>query len=195
MAVHNHLIAFDRPLRAARLASGAERVHTAAELEAARAAGHQAGGDAARAFSDQQLVDLRAEFQALQEGVLKGLADTHARMVAEVREALPALAVDIGRRLLADFVPPPELVEKICREALDQLYPEREGLELVVGPRDAAAIERLAPGWRAHFADLRVTIDDMLAPGDCLVRSRFGVADARGSSKLDALRRELIGAA
>ena len=101
--------------------------------------------------------------------------------------------MEIGQRLLAGFVPPPELVEKLCREALDQLYPERDGLELVVGPRDAAVLERLVPSWRAHFTNLRITIDDTLNPGDCLVRSRFGVTDARGESKIASLKQELLG--
>lgn len=192
MPVHHQLVAFDRPLVGVRTA-GAPRVHTEADLIAARAAAYQEGGDAARAFTNQQIVELRAEMQDLQHGVLRRLATAHEELTAQVRAALPALVVELGQRLLAGFVPPPELVERLCREALDQLYPERDGLELVVGPRDAAALERLVPSWRGHFTDLKVTVDDTLNPGDCLVRSRFGVTDARASSKLDALRREILG--
>lgn len=39
-----------------------------------------------------------------------------------------------------------------------------------------------------------ITVDDTLNPGDCLVRSRFGVTDARAASKLSSLRQELVGA-
>ncbi len=194
MAVHHHLIAFDRPLVAVQSTRGALRQHTAAELLAARAAGYQEGGDAARDFSNQQIVDLRADMQTLQAGLFQRLTTVHEQLGEQVRAALPALTVELGQRLLAGIVPPPELVEKLCREALDQLYPERDGLELVVGPRDAAALERLVPAWRVHFTNLRVTIDDTLNPGDCLVRSRFGVTDARASSKLEGLRHELLGA-
>lgn len=193
MAVHHQLIAFDRPLVAVQSTRDAIRQHTAAELLAARATGYQQGGDAARDFSNQQIVDLRAEMQALQAGLFQRLASAHEQLGEQVRIALPALTVELGQRLLAGLVPPPELVEKLCREALDQLYPERDGLELVVGARDAAALERLVPAWRIHFTNLRVTIDDTLNPGDCLVRSRFGVTDARASSKLEGLRHELLG--
>jgi len=132
--------------------------------------------------------------QELQLGVFQRLTSAHEELTAQVRAALPQLAVEIGQRLLAGLVPPPELVERLCREALDQLYPERNGLELVVGPRDAAVLERLVPSWRGHFNDLKITVDDTLDPGDCLVRSRFGVTDARASSKIAALRQELVGA-
>jgi flagellar assembly protein FliH len=194
MAVHHHILPFDRPLVAVQPVVGARREHTAAELLAARAAGYQEGGDAARDFSNHQIVELRAEMQQLQAGVFQRLVEAHDALNVQVRRALPELTVELGRRLLAEFVPPPELVEKLCREALDQLYPERDGLELVVGPRDAAALERLVPSWRAHFTNLRVTIDDTLNPGDCLVRSRFGVTDARAHSKIEGLRHELLGA-
>ena len=156
-------------------------------------AGYEAGQDAAHDFSNQQIVELRSEMQQLQEGILTRLGQAQDELTAQVRRALPQLALEIGQRLLAGFVPPPELVDKLCREALDQLYPERDGLELVVGPRDAAVLERLVPSWRAHFTNLRITIDDTLNPGDCLVRSRFGVTDARGDSKLASLKQELLG--
>jgi len=187
----NHLIAFDRPLIGVTLPGHAPRRYTEAELAAARTTGYREGTDAARTFADEQLVELRAEFQSLSEGIFRQLAEANRQLEDQVRAALPLLAVEVGQRLLANFVPPPELVERLCREALDQLYPERDGLELVVGPRDAAVLERLLPAWRAHFPNLKVTIDDVLNPGDCLVRSRFGVTDARGCAKLESLRQEL----
>lgn len=192
MGTTHHILAFDRPLVAVQSTFDAARIHTAAELAAARASGHHEGDAAARAFSDQQIVELRAELQQLQQGVLQRLTEAHDGLVAQVRAALPSLTMELGRRLLAGFVPPPDLVEKLCREALDQLYPERDGLELVVGPRDAAALERIIPAWRDHFTNLRVTVDDTLNPGDCLVRSRFGVTDARASAKIEGLGHELL---
>ncbi len=192
--VRHHIVAFDRPLAGVSLPGHDARRHTDAELAAARQAGYREGTDSARAFADQQLVELRAEMQTLSEGVFQQLLNASRDLEQQVCAALPALAVEVGQRLLAGFVPPPELVEKLCREALDQLYPEREGLELVVGPRDASVLERLLPSWRNHFPNLKVTVDDELNPGDCLVRSRFGVTDARGSAKMEGLRQELLNA-
>ncbi len=194
MGTQHHIIPFDRPLGQVQSAADAARIHTSAELVAARAAGYQEGGDAARAFSNQQLVELRSEFQTLQAGLLQRLVEANDGLLSQVRRALPTLTVDLAHRLLAGFVPTTELVERLCREALDQLYPEREGLELVVGPGDAAVVERLVPAWRTHFPNLRVTTDDTLNSGDCLVRSRFGVTDARATAKLEGLREELLSA-
>jgi len=194
MGTQHHIIPFDRPLVSVQAVKEAARIHTAAELAAARALGQQEGGDAARAFSNQQLVELRAEFQSLQAGLMQRLAEAHDGLLDQVRQALPTLTLDVAQRLLAVFVPAPEFVERLCREALDQLYPERDGLELVISPKDEAVLQRVVPAWRAHFTNLRVSCDDTLNSGDCLVRSRFGVTDARAAAKLEGLREELLSA-
>jgi flagellar assembly protein FliH len=115
-------------------------------------------------------------------------------MLVQLREALPGLALDIARRLLAGFEPPPEIIEKFCREALDQLFPEREGLELALCPRDAAKLNELNPDWLQRYPGLRIRTDNVLGPGDCLVRSRFGLTDGRRQTKLAALEHSLAGA-
>ena len=112
-------------------------------------------------------------------------------LLAQLREALPGLALEIARRLLAGFEPPPEVIEGLWREALEQLYPERENLELSLCPRDAELLERANPEWRLRYPGLRVRGDAALSAGDCVVRSRFGLTDGRRQAKLTALEHAL----
>ena len=111
MATHSHVVAFDRTLIGAFSPAHSPRRYTEAELAAARAQGFREGTDSARAFADQQMVDLRAEVQTLQNGLLGKLAEVAPSLHAQVREALPLLAIELAQRLLAGFVPPPELVD------------------------------------------------------------------------------------
>lgn len=187
------IIAFDRPLAAAILPGREQPCHTAAELAAAAAAAYQRGIDDARAAADQQMVEFRADMGQLSEGVLKRLAAAEAEVVAQLHAALPALALEIARRLLAGFEPPAETVSRICEEAVAQLYPERNGLELALCPRDAGLLQQLRPAWLVQHPDLVIRADDSLRPGDCLVRSRFGLTDARQQTKLESLRHVLTG--
>ncbi len=163
-------------------------------MAAIRTQAYQEGADAARAFANQQLVEFRAEVQALQEGLFQRLSTIDADITAQLRDALPLLAVEISRRLLADYEPPAEQVLHLCEETLRQLYPEHENLELVISPRDAAMLESLPGEWKNRYPGLRITIDATLETGDCQVRSRFGLTDARRQSKLEALSRELLSA-
>jgi flagellar assembly protein FliH len=189
---HTRLIAFDRPLTGASLRGQAGRLCTEAELASQAQAAYRQGVDDARALADQQMVEFRADMGQLSDGLLQKLSSLDGLLVGQLRAELPGLAVEIARRLLAGYEPAPEVVVKLCTEALDELFPERENLELVVSPRDAALLEKLRPEWQDRYPGLRIRGDTSLAAGDCQVRSRFGLTDARLATKLTALTNTLV---
>ncbi len=190
MAVFQQLVRFDRPLNGAAVA-GRTSAYDERAIAAIRERAYQEGGEAARGIGNQQLVDFRHEVQHLQDGLFDRLAGVESTIIAQVQAALPGLAIELARRLLAGYEPPTEVVQRHCCEVLEALYPERENLELLISPRDAALLEKIDPTWTSHYPGLRLTADPALSAGDCQVRSRFGVTDARLSSKLETLQREL----
>lgn len=185
------LVAFDRPLSGAFVPGRDGAWMSESALAALRVEAYQKGGDTAREFADQQLVEFRREVQDLQNGLLARLAEVDTRITAQLQVSLPALVIELARRLLAGFEPTPERVLALCTEALDQLYPENEGLELLVSAVDAEKLEQVEKGWQSRYPGLRVVIAPFLRPGDCQVRSRFGLTDARLEAKLASLGREL----
>lgn len=185
------LIAFDRPLTGAAIPGQAGRYLSESELSARDEANYARGVDDARALADQELVEFRADIQRLSEGVFGKLSAAEPALLAQLREALPGLAVEIARRLLAGYEPPPEVVSRICEEALNEIFPERENLELLVSPRDAALLQKLNPDWLQRYPGIRIRPEPTLQPGDCQVRSRFGLTDARLEAKLAALQGSL----
>lgn len=187
------LVAFDRQLSGAILPGGPGRYCNEAELAQIKETAYRRGVDATRAAADQQMVEFRHDMEQLSDGVLKRLSGYEPMLVAQLREALPGLAVEIGRRLLAGYEPPPEVIDRLCHEALEQLYPEREGLEICLSNRDAEMLNTLNPTWMKLYPELRIRSDAALAPGDCQVRSRFGLTDARQETKLAALSHHLSG--
>ena len=189
---HTKLIHFDRPLTGTVTPGRAGRLYTEAEFSAHGEAAYRRGVDAARALADQQMVDIRSEVAQLSGGLLQQLSHLEAGMLKQLREALPALALDIARHLLAGYEPPVETIDRLCRDALDQLFPERENLELILCPRDADLFNQFNPGWLERYPGLQIRPDVTLTPGDCQVRSRFGLTDARQQSKLEALARAIV---
>lgn len=187
------LIAFDRPLSGAVLPGGRGRNCNEADIAELTEAAYRRGVDATRASADQQMVEFRHDMEQLGDGVFKKLAELEPALLAQIRDALPGLAVEIGRRLLAGYEPPPEVVARLCQESLEQLYPERDGLEISLSARDADLLNTLNPAWLKLYSNLRIRIDAGLAPGDCQVRSRFGLTDARQETKLAALTHHLTG--
>lgn len=185
------LIAFDRPLSGAAIPGSAGKFYTEAELAARDEAAYHRGIDAARALADQQMVEFRSDMEQLGDGVFNKLSAMEPALVNQLRDALPKLALDIAHRLLAGYEPSPEVVSRLCEEALQELFPERENLELAVGARDAALLEQIKPSWLSRYPGLRIRTELSFQSGDCQVRSRFGLTDARLATKLSALERNL----
>lgn len=192
---HTKFVVFDRPLVGAAIPGQAGRFYPEAELAVRDEAAYARGVDAARALADQAMVEMRADIERLGEGVFKKLLALEPALIAQLRDALPALAVEIARRMLAGYEPPPDIVRRICEEALAEIFPERENLELLVSPRDAALLSELNPDWAHRYPGLQIRADATLSPGDCQVRSRFGLTDARLETKLSALHNSLAPAA
>jgi flagellar assembly protein FliH len=185
------LIPFDRPLAGAAIPGQAGRFCSEAELAAREEAAYTRGVDAARELADQEMVEFRADIERLREGVFKKLTGLEPALTTQLRDTLPGLAVEIARRLLAGFEPSPAVVSRICEEALGEIFPERENLELVVSPADAALLEKINPDWLRRYPGLRIRAESTLSPGDCQVHSRFGLTDARMQTKLTALQNSL----
>lgn len=185
------LIAFDRPLQGVSVPGQTGKFCSEAEIAAREEAAYQRGVDAARALADQQMVEFRADIEQLGDGVFKKLGGVEGALVAQLRETLPTLALEISRRLLAGYEPAAETVSRICEEALGEIFPERDNLELVVAPHDADLLKSLNPAWLDRYPGLRIRAEKSLRRGDCQVRSRFGLTDARLETKLNALQHSL----
>jgi flagellar assembly protein FliH len=186
-----NIIAFDRPLTGIATPGTGGRLCSETEIAGRENAAYQRGVDASRALADQQMVEFRADIEQLGEGVFAKLSGVEPAVIAQLRDTLPALALEIARRLLAGYEPPPDVISRICEEALNEIFPERDNLELSVAPRDAELLEKLNPVWLRRYPGLRIQADASLTPGDCQIRSRFGLTDARIATKLAALHHSL----
>ncbi len=189
-----HKISFDRKFVGVKANTPSKRMYTEAEVAAIRIASRDEGGEIARSFANQQLVEFRAEVQALQEGLFEKLARVEPELLEQLRATLPGLAIEMSRRLLAGYEPSADQVRALCEDTLAQIYPEKAQLEVLLSPRDSALLDEVSGEWKGQYPGLRVTTDPSLGPGDCQVRSRFGLADARRKVKLETLSRELLSA-
>ncbi len=191
---HRHKVLFDRSFTGVKATTPSKRLYTETEVAAIRMASRDEGGEIARSFANQQLVEFRAEVQALQQGLFEKLSQLEPDLLEQLRQTLPALAVEISRRLLAGYEPSADQVRALCEDTISQIYPERENLEVMLAPRDSALLDEVSGDWKGQYPGVRVTVDPTLGPGDCQVRSRFGLADARRKVKFETLSRELLSA-
>ena len=191
MKPYVQILMFDRPLGGATVAGHVPRIYSEVEVEAIRTEAYRKGHHDARAGSDQQLVEFRSEVQQLQEGIFLKLTSEEVSVIKDLRASLPSLAIELAHRLLAGFEPSADVISRLCEEVLEQVSPEKDNLELSVCPRDAELLTDIMPQWSTRFPNLRIRPDQSLTPGDCKVRSRFGLTDARKEAKLGNLEQSL----
>ena len=78
-------------------------------------------------------------------------------------------------------------VRSVANDLLADITPGSEPVEVQLCPLDLGKVGDFTQELRHKFPMLRLVGNDELSPGDCLVKTRFGVTDGRMSSKLHAI--------
>ena len=141
---------------------------------------------------NQQLLDQRSEMNEMRAGLFRSLEQSVAAAVAEVRQALPDLAMEALRRLLARVEMNRETVVAIVDELLAEIGPDVGPVEVRLHPEDFKLIESLEADFVRRHPGLSVSCDDQLGRGDCQATTRFGKIDARLRNKFEKLQESLI---
>jgi len=141
----------------------------------------------------EQLIAQRNEMAALLNGVIDSLQKTVPQLVHETESALIQLALESAQKIVAGMPVNPKLVESIVREALQQVEDTAE-VVIQLHPEDLALLQKhksdvLKPP--PNSKPLQFSSSAEVTRGGCLLRTRFGVIDARRETKLDQLREAL----
>jgi len=174
-------------VRLVKPAPAPEAVDLAAEREqAAYERGRHEGENALR----EQLISQRNEMASLLNGVIESLRKTVPQLVQETESALIQLALESAQKIVAGMPINPKMVEAVVREALQQVEDSAD-VTIQLHPEDLALLQKHksdvlknAPGSKP----LQFTASPEVTRGGCLVRTRFGIIDARRETKLDQLR-------
>jgi flagellar assembly protein FliH len=172
------------------------QIDLAAEAEAARAAGHEAGFQAGLVEAQAQMAEGIAALRAAADAV----AAERERVCAAVEAAAVELALRIAEQALGAAVAArPETVIDVARGALRRLV-ERERVTLLVHPDDLELVRAAAPALVAELGGMEhcdVQAERRVARGGAVVRTVEGEVDATLPTKLararEALEAELRG--
>jgi flagellar assembly protein FliH len=186
-------IVFNGPLKDVRLAkpaSAPEPVDPAAEREKAA---YERGRHEGEVSLREQLIAQRNEMGALLNGVIDSLQKTVPQLVQETESALIQLALESAQKIVAGMPINSKLVESVVKEALQQVDDTAE-VVIQLHPEDFALLQK-------HKSDvlktppnskpLQFSSSAEVTRGGCLLRTRFGIIDARRETKVDQLREAL----
>ena len=130
------------------------RHYTAAEFAAEFERGRREGARQADTGVDRRFVEFRSEVSAVQNGFFSRLGEAEKMIADQIRLVLPDLAVEVARRVLAGFTPPPEVVAQLCQQALVALFPETDSLPSTPPASASCANDAfLAPPFEVRVAE------------------------------------------
>lgn len=186
-------IILDQPLRDVLQLTKAPAQDWEAHLREREEAAYQNGRrDGERALSEQ-LLQQRNEMVELQNGVVASLQRTLPQMIQESESTLIALALESAQKIIAGLPVDSQMVEAVVREALRQVEDTAE-IVIQLHPDDLALLRKhespLLKGL-PETGPLRFTGVSEVTRGGCIVRTRFGMIDARRETKLEQLHKTL----
>ena len=180
-----------RPLRALRFVPAGMDPQLLADRE--QAAFERGRIEGERALG-AQLLQQRAELIEIQNGIFQSLRDALPTTIHDCETSLVTLAFEVAQKLVADLPITAESIAATIREALDQAQEAGE-CWVQLHPDDLAIVERLnTPQALPHGATERLHFEasPAVTRGGCLVKTRFGLVDARRETKLELLKKSLL---
>lgn len=171
-------------------AAPAPRVDLAAEVDAARAAGHQEGLQIGLAEAQQHIAPAIEALQA----AAAGLAAERERIADAVEAAAVQLGLKIAEQALAAAVATdPAVVVDVVRGALRRIV-ERERVTILVNPEDLDLVRSASERLAAELGGIEhcdVQAERRVGRGGAVVRTVDGEVDASLATKL-ARAREVL---
>lgn len=158
---------------------------TEADLEAAR---EESAAQARAAVQEEHAGEMarqRAEVLDLQQQTLETLSAKHEGLVEQFCGMVPGLVMEAVRRILANTELDEPMIKNIVSEIIAEVHPGTAGLEVILCERDLEFFEGTEEAFQKKYPGIHFVCDRELHPGDCMVRSRFGMLDGSLSTKLD----------
>jgi flagellar assembly protein FliH len=163
------------------------RTFTESEYEAMKREAYHAGQEEAARLMERQMLEQRTELVRLSTETLAAIAAQHDALVRQIHEALPHLAIEATARVLAATTIDRDAVLRIVDDLLAEIAPGPEQIEVQLAPHDLEALGNSDDRFREKYPAIAFRPNAELRPGDCQVRTRFGVIDGRLGTKLRAL--------
>ncbi|MBM3880962.1 MAG: hypothetical protein FJ387_14790 [Verrucomicrobia bacterium] len=184
------------PLRELRLVSCRSQAEEAeVRLREREQASYERGRREGEQALSEQLIRQRAELLELQNGVLDALQQVQPRLARECERELVALALDAAQKLVAGLPVSAELVERTVREALTQVE-ESASYTVLLHAEDLALLRQVNSPLLLPSGGLdRISFQpsENVTRGGCIVHTRFGTIDARRETKVELLRKAVLG--
>ncbi|MDB6034175.1 MAG: hypothetical protein JWM16_4513 [Verrucomicrobiales bacterium] len=190
MKTRAHSFQFQANLRDVRLRD-AEQAVRESEIALREQAAYEKGRREGERALGEQLLQQRADLLALEQGVLQSLAEAVPNLLQTCETELAELAVEIASKLVAGLPIVPEMIEAVVRDALCDLEKNLD-YQVYLNIEDLELLKRIeSPILHDQTPGLHFQASGEVTRGGCMIKTPFGVIDARREVKLEALQKSL----
>ena len=181
-------LVFSQPPRSIHLVGQAPIVtYTSEEFDQAVREAYEQGAQETRVSLEAQMEKNREQLKVSTEGALSKVVERHSEALSMMRSLVPNLVTEATARVVAGLPVDSVFVRSVVDDLLNDVAPGAENVEVQLCPEDVTKVIGFDQELRHKFPTLRVVENKDIKPGDCLVKTRFGVLDGRISSKLKAV--------
>lgn len=139
---------------------------------------------------NQQMRQFQVAFEAIQEAAAK-INDAQQQLVAEHKQQIARLAVEIAEKILAQKIQAGEYeIEPIIAQALDHV-PERQQVVVRLNPTDLEQVRRLNLAQSDSYEDVTFVGDSNVGQAQCRIESASGTIEAMISQQLQSIGKAL----
>ena len=181
-------LVFSQPPRSVHLVGNAPVVsYTSEEFDRAVRDAYDRGAEETRHALESQIEKSREQTKVTAEGALSKVVERHSEALSMMRSLVPNLVTEATARVVAGLPVDADFVRRVVDDLLNDVAPGAENVEVQLCAEDVAKVSGFDQELRHKFPTLRVVENKDIKPGDCLVKTRFGVLDGRITSKLKAV--------
>jgi flagellar assembly protein FliH len=169
------------------------RLTTEQEMTREQSAYERGRRDAENALN-QLLLDQRLELVEALQNTLVSLRRAMPQVIEDSRQQLVSLALEVAYKLTTGIPVSAEMVEATVRDALAHAGQATE-CTVYLHPDDLKLLQQLeATALPLNGANDAVKFESSaeVTRGGCLVKTKFGVIDARRETKLEQLQKALL---
>ena len=182
-----------RPLRSVKLSdTNADPATKSDEQELAVANARNEGYEAGKRDAEAEQTWVLDEMREFQSATLAALIKQEQSLFAEAEHALPELVLEGVRRIIEDWKPKAQEIEKLVQDLLASLEGDSGAVRIFLNPDDKKKMLSLHKDIERDFPEMTICEDSHLRSGECYARGRFGITDGRFSAKLENMRKVFL---
>ena len=180
------------PVRRVSVSADSLSVKAVAEkISEAEKRGFQRAMDEAENRYNQQILDQRQELLHLQDAVFSGIEEAYRKMEADIAARLPGLIIFLLEKILGGISPDKEMVHSIINAVIGDTNTDEALYTVSLSSHDFNLISEHTRDLQSRYPGIELFEDPSLRPGDCLMKSIYGIIDGRLVTKLKRISEEI----